>query len=82
METDNLSFHLPSVQLRFILAGEFNCSVALRAPERRVARSASPDLSDRALIRAAEQNRSSRSPSDLASKLANPIPNRSTRRYA
>jgi hypothetical protein len=35
------------------------CSVALRAPERRVARSASPDLSDRALIRAAEQNRSS-----------------------
>jgi hypothetical protein len=28
--------------------------VALRAPERRVARSASPDLSDRALIRAAE----------------------------
>ncbi|MBU1208597.1 MAG: hypothetical protein KKH04_17010, partial [Proteobacteria bacterium] len=35
-------------------------SVALRAPERRVARSASPDLSDRALIRAAEQNRSSR----------------------
>jgi hypothetical protein len=34
-------------------------SVALRAPERRVARSASPDLSDRALIRAAEQNRSS-----------------------
>jgi hypothetical protein len=34
--------------------------VALRAPERRVARSASPDLSDRALIRAAEQNRSSR----------------------
>jgi hypothetical protein len=46
-----------------------------------VARSASPDLSDRALIRAAEQNRSSRSPSDLASKLASPIPNRSTRRY-
>jgi len=34
--------------------------VALRAPEHRVARSASPDLSDRALIRAAEQNRSSR----------------------
>jgi hypothetical protein len=55
-------------------------SVALRAPERRVARSASPDLSDRALIRAAEQNRSSRSPSALASKLASPIPNRSTRR--
>jgi len=52
----------------------------VRAPERRVARSASPDLSDRALIRAAEQNRSSRSPSDLASKLASPIPNRSTRR--
>jgi|GEM_PF-6024393 len=57
-----------------------NCSVALRAPERRVARSASPDLSDRALIRAAEQNRSSRSPSDLASKLASPPSNRSTRR--
>jgi hypothetical protein len=40
--------------------GEPLRSVALRAPERRVARSASPDLSDRALIRAAEQNRSSR----------------------
>jgi hypothetical protein len=39
---------------------QFWRSVALRAPERRVARSASPDLSDRALIRAAEQNRSSR----------------------
>jgi len=46
----------------------------------RVARSASPDLSDRALIRAAEPNRSSRSPSNLASKLASPIANRSTRR--
>jgi hypothetical protein len=42
------------------------CSVALRAPERRVARSASPDLSDRALIRAAEQNRSSRSVHSMA----------------
>ncbi len=41
--------------------GEPYRSVALRAPERQVARSASPDLSDRALIRAAEQNRSSRS---------------------
>ena len=41
---------------------------------------ASPDLSGRALIRAAEQNRSSGSPSDLASKLASPIANRSTRR--
>jgi hypothetical protein len=41
-------------------AAYFKRSVALRAPERRVARSASPDLSDRALIRAAEQNRSSR----------------------
>ncbi len=61
-------------------AADLGRSVALRAPERRVARSASPDLSDRALIRAAEQNRSSRSPSDLASKLASPIPNRSTRR--
>jgi len=60
--------------------GDLRRSVALRAPERRVARSASPDLSDRALIRAAEQNRSSRSPSALASKLASPIPNRSTRR--
>jgi hypothetical protein len=41
-------------------AGDAVRSVTLRALERRVARSASPDLSDRALIRAAEQNRSSR----------------------
>ncbi len=41
-------------------AADLGRSVALRAPERRVARSASPDLSDRALIRAAEPNRSSR----------------------
>jgi len=48
------------IPLRFIRTSQAGRSVALRAPERRVARSASPDLSDRALIRAAEQNRSSR----------------------